>query len=211
MPSFEDLKIKEGSFISTEKWNDLVDSLESIALKIPTLTNNGAILNKVSVGTKPGNGEVLNYPFPEETIGVADETANLRLQSPNNIVFQTGVGTNIEENKNKMPLVIARNGKVGINNVEPEEQLHIGGNVSCNSLKGNSTSKEGRILTKRYVYQRGQSYYITSPSAVVSFGWKKLRETEDVIGVRTGYIYAFIIYINNEEVKRFEITQQRKK
>ena len=47
----------------------------------------GAVIRGVSIGVDvPG----INYPFEYETIGVADSNFNLRLQSPNAIIFHTG-------------------------------------------------------------------------------------------------------------------------
>lgn len=47
----------------------------------------GARINGVTVGTDVAG---LNYPFEYETVGVAQTNFNLRLQSPNSIVFHTG-------------------------------------------------------------------------------------------------------------------------
>jgi len=49
--------------------------------------NGGAVLAGVTIGCDaPG----LDYPYQYETIGVAQSTMNLRLQSPNSIVLHTG-------------------------------------------------------------------------------------------------------------------------
>jgi hypothetical protein len=47
----------------------------------------GARINGVSVGTDVAG---INYPFEYETVGVAQTNFNLRLQSPNAIIFHTG-------------------------------------------------------------------------------------------------------------------------
>jgi hypothetical protein len=47
----------------------------------------GARINGVTVGTDVAG---LNYPFEYETVGVAQSNFNLRLQSPNSIIFHTG-------------------------------------------------------------------------------------------------------------------------
>jgi hypothetical protein len=47
----------------------------------------GARINGVSIGTDVAG---INYPFEYETVGVAQTNFNLRLQSPNAIIFHTG-------------------------------------------------------------------------------------------------------------------------
>jgi hypothetical protein len=47
----------------------------------------GARVNGVSIGTDVAG---INYPFEYETVGVAQTNFNLRLQSPNAIIFHTG-------------------------------------------------------------------------------------------------------------------------
>lgn len=47
----------------------------------------GAHINGVAVGTDVAG---LNYPYEYETVGVAQANFNLRLQSPNAIIFHTG-------------------------------------------------------------------------------------------------------------------------
>jgi hypothetical protein len=47
----------------------------------------GATINGVSVGVDVGG---INFPFEYETIGVTSANFNLRLQSPNSIIFHTG-------------------------------------------------------------------------------------------------------------------------
>jgi hypothetical protein len=47
----------------------------------------GARINGVTVGTDVAG---LNYPFEYETVGVSQSNFNLRLQSPNAIIFHTG-------------------------------------------------------------------------------------------------------------------------
>jgi hypothetical protein len=52
-----------------------------------SVANGGAVINGVSVGVDvPG----INYPFEYETVGVTSTNFNLRLQSPNSIIFHTG-------------------------------------------------------------------------------------------------------------------------
>jgi hypothetical protein len=51
------------------------------------VSGGGAVINGVVIGADaPG----INYPAEYETVGVANPAFNLRLQSPNNIIFHTG-------------------------------------------------------------------------------------------------------------------------
>ena len=51
--------------------------------------NGGAVISGVAIGA---DVPTANYPYEYETIGVANNSLNLRLQSPNSIVFHTGSG-----------------------------------------------------------------------------------------------------------------------
>ncbi len=51
------------------------------------VADGGARINDVSVGTDVAG---INYAFEHETVGVAQPGSNLRLQSPNAIIFHTG-------------------------------------------------------------------------------------------------------------------------
>src|SRR4051812_28282704 len=51
------------------------------------ISGGGSIVSGVTQGTDV-NG--IDYPFEYETVGVAEPNFNLRLQSPNSILFHTG-------------------------------------------------------------------------------------------------------------------------
>jgi len=113
MPDYDNVLIEEGEVLTAAKWNKLVGYLEDIDLKIPT-NENGEILNAVTIGTKPGDGTELNYPWEYESIGVAKKGHNLRLQSPNSIFFFTDIGAEEQKNKEKARLEITKNGHLRI-------------------------------------------------------------------------------------------------
>ena len=92
------------------------------------LHTTAAIINSVTIGTKPS--PAINYPWPYESIGVSKANHNLRLQSPGYIVFHAGVNSNEEANKSKTPLVIHKDGRVGIGGSPAQQaKLHVRGKV----------------------------------------------------------------------------------
>jgi hypothetical protein len=108
--------------------------------------NGGAIVSGVTIGTKVGG---INTEFEYESIGVNDTRMNLRLQSPNAIVFHTG-------NPLKSSMIITPSGNVGIGMTNPGVRLEVsgdirlgGGNVQVSGdirLDGNRTiSAPGRL------------------------------------------------------------------
>lgn len=106
--------------------------------KAPLHVAGGAEINHILIGRKTTQ---LNYPWEYETIGLSSPHSNLRIQSPNSILFHTGIGANLKENEKKVSLAIAPNGRVGIGTENPSQELTVvrndGGNVNL-SLKNNS-------------------------------------------------------------------------
>jgi len=67
----------------------------------------GAVINGVVIGADaPG----INYPAENETVGVANPAFNLRLQSPNNIIFHTGDAPTEK-------LILTEDGRLVVHNV----------------------------------------------------------------------------------------------
>jgi hypothetical protein len=86
-----------------------------------TVAGGGAQVNGVAVGTDvPG----INYPFEYETVGVTNPAFNLRLQSPNWIIFHTGGAAPTDR------MSIAPGGNVGIGTTGPPAgKLDVRGDI----------------------------------------------------------------------------------
>lgn len=124
MPLFDHLRLEVGESFTFDKWDDLINSLENLALTVPD-NSNGEIINQVAIGTKPGDGSEMNYPWVYETIGVNMKTHNLRLQSPNSVLVHTNIDGDEATNKTKISLAIHKNGKIGMGTIDPAQELHI--------------------------------------------------------------------------------------
>jgi len=115
--------------------------------------NNGGIINGVTIGHST---EEIKYPFPYETIGVNKSAMNLRLQSPNEVIFHTGIDNKQEDNKAKVRLSIKKDGNVGIGTDNPSTKLHVNGRIKDQTgfimpvgsiiAYGGSTAPEGWLL-----------------------------------------------------------------
>ncbi len=134
MSNYNALKIGENKTIPLEKWNALVEKIETLELKIPD-NENGVIINDLTLGTKPGNpndNTFIDYPWEYETLGVTQKNFNLRLQSPKGVYIHTGItsdeGTS-DKWWDKVSLSIRQDGKVGIGTVNPDKQLHLEGDA----------------------------------------------------------------------------------
>jgi hypothetical protein len=88
---------RNGSPLVSSQWTGTAGSISyggnvgiggsSTAAKL-SVTGGGATINNVAIGTNvPG---AVTYPWEYETVGVAHPGMNLRLQSPNSILFHTG-------------------------------------------------------------------------------------------------------------------------
>ena len=121
---FGHLKIDPDEGFTYDLWDGLLDQLNQLSLTIPDNTD-GEIINEVSIGTKPGDGSEMNYPWEFETIGVSGKTRNLRLQSPNSVFIHTNIDGNEATNKTKVPLAIMKDGKIGMGTIKPLQELHI--------------------------------------------------------------------------------------
>ena len=128
MPLFDHLRLADGENFTFDKWEELINSLEDLSLTIPD-NRDGEIINEVAIGTKPGDGSELNYPWAKETIGVSKKTSNLRLQSPSSVFVHTNIDENEAANKTKVPLAIMKDGKVGIGTITPTHLLTVNGEV----------------------------------------------------------------------------------
>jgi hypothetical protein len=75
----------------------------------------GAVINGVSLGRDvPG----INYPYEYETIGVSSTNFNLRLQSPNSIIFHTG-------NPPTEKVVVTSDGDLQLTGADCAEELAV--------------------------------------------------------------------------------------
>lgn len=80
------------------------------------VTGGGAIINGVTVGTDmPG---LINYPWEYETVGVTALNFNLRLQSPNAVIFHSGDAL-------QQQMIVNEVGNVGIGTIGPGAKLHV--------------------------------------------------------------------------------------
>ena len=99
----------------------------------------GAIINGVAIGTDvPGLDYDYQYVKSYETIGAADPQMNLRLQSPNSIIFHTG-------NPPTEKLAITQAGDVGIGTLEPGSKLTVAGVIE--SISGGIKFPDGSVQT----------------------------------------------------------------
>ena len=151
MSNYNELKLKNGTILTSDLWNGLLDQLADTELKIPD-NENGEILNGVTVGTKPGNGKELNYPWAYETIGTSKKNHNLRLQSPNGVYVHTGVGKDENANKTKIALAITKDSRVGISNIPVGYPLDVVADTMGGMLlssKDNTLATELKLFTQR--------------------------------------------------------------
>ncbi len=144
MSNYNDLKIGADKTITIEKWDELIEKIEELELKIPS-NENGEILNGLSVGSKPSTpeeGVTIDYPWEYETLGVSNKIFNLRLQSPKGIYFHTNItnneGTDTSKWWHKVSLAIKQDGNVGIGTNTPKSKLEVAGNIIASSVSASN-------------------------------------------------------------------------
>ncbi len=84
----------------------------------------GAIVNGIAIGTDVAG---IDYPYEYETIGLSDSRMNLRLQSPNAIIFHTGSPPTDK-------LTITQPGNIGIGTANPRAKLEVVGGAIVNGI-----------------------------------------------------------------------------
>lgn len=93
--------------------------------------NNGLSSSGITIGKDASS---IDYAYNYESIGVTNPGFNLRLESPNSVIFHTGM-TGVEADDNtKARMMINNLGNVGIGTMNPSEKLDVNGNIKGNTL-----------------------------------------------------------------------------
>jgi hypothetical protein len=79
------------------------------------VSNGGAIVNTVTLGT---DSPAVNYPFEYESVGVSSANANLRLESPNYLIFHSGTALTAN-------MMLTPNGTLGIGPTAPDASARV--------------------------------------------------------------------------------------
>lgn len=119
--------------LSTERMR--ITSVGSVGIGTPTpgaklhVANGGSIINGVTVGTDMAG--LIDYPWEYETVGVTALNFNLRLQSPNAVIFHSGDAL-------QQRMIVSEAGNLGIGTLSPETKLHVadGGSITNGILIG---------------------------------------------------------------------------